>query len=269
MKNKLLKLVWYCYHLGIANGLKIIFTLFMGKKGKVISLKLPHIKHPIFIRAKSSDEYTFQQIFINKEYAFEYSGTPRLLVDAGANIGLAAIYFANRFPGCKFICLEPESNNFALLQKNIENYPEIKAVQAGLWGKSAHLKIRDEGLGNWGFIVEETSAQDPDAIKAYSLPDVVKHFGFDLPDIVKMDIEGSEKEVLEASDLHEWLSGCEILIIELHDRMKKGTSASLFRALLQYDVQVEQLGENLICRISKTKRHHDFSQTVTNPPVSA
>jgi FkbM family methyltransferase len=266
MKDKILKLVWYCHHLGFFTGLRIIFTLFRGKKGQEIAIKVPGIRHPVHIRAKSSDEYTFQQIFINKEYGFSYDAQPSNIIDAGANIGLAAVYFANRFPNSRVFCLEPEPNNFKLLQKNISYYPNIKAIPAGLWGVSTYLRIRDEGLGNWGFIVEETDAAEPGAIKAVSLLDLIKENKLESLDIVKMDIEGSEKEVLEAGDLHEWLSVCKVLIIELHDRMKKGTSAALFRALLQYDVQVELLGENLVCRLNsqKEQKQEKFARMQTS-----
>jgi hypothetical protein len=88
-------------------------------------------------------------------------------------------------------------------------------------------------------------------------------YGLQSLDIVKMDIEGSEKEVLEAGNLHEWLSTCKLLIIELHDRMKKGTSAALFRALLQYEADVEMLGENLVCSI-----HQSLPGTAAMSPAS-
>src|SRR6059058_2841884 len=136
MRKKLLKLALYCNELGFIPGLKIVFTQFRGKKDQEVALHLPGVLHPVYIRAQSSDEYTFQQIFINKEYDFPYNGQPQTLIDVGANIGLAAVYFANRFPGCQIICLEPEPGNLALLKKNTEMYPNIKCLQAGLWSKS-------------------------------------------------------------------------------------------------------------------------------------
>jgi FkbM family methyltransferase len=250
--NKLLKVALYCERLGFLSGLKVVYKMFTGKAGEIIALRVPGVPHPVFIRAKSSDEYTFRQIFVNKEYDFTYDGVPKTIIDAGANIGLAAIYFVNRYPNCKIICLEPEFQNTALLQQNIKMYPSITSLQCGLWSKSTFLKIKDNGLGNWGFIVEETTANEPGAIRAMSLPDIIKSYSLDSLEIVKMDIEGSEKEVLEAENLHEWLSLCKVLVIELHDRMKKGTSAALFRALLQYDADVEQMGENMVCRINRS-----------------
>lgn len=269
MGNKLFKFALYCHRLGFWSALTIIFKMFAGKKGKLISLHVPGISHPVYIRNQVYDQSTFQQIFVNREYDFEFEGRPSRIIDAGANIGLAAVYFANRFPSARIVCIEPESENFQLLQKNIAQYPNVTAVQAGVWSRSAFLKIHDHGLGNWGFTVEECNAGEAGALKAVSIQDVMKQHKFDTVDIIKMDIEGSEKEVLEAGDHDQWLSVCGTLVIELHDRMKKGTSAALFRAMLPYEVQVEQVGENFLCRmLSPKKNYSDFSQTVTNPPVS-
>jgi FkbM family methyltransferase len=228
--------------------------MFVGGRGKLISLKVPGISYPVYIRNQVYDQSTFQQIFVNREYNFEFEGMPSRIIDAGANIGLAAVYFANRFPSAKIVCIEPETENFQLLQKNISQYPNVTALQAGVWSKTAFLKIHDNGLGNWGFTVEECDSNEAGALKAVSVYDVMKQHHFDSVDIIKMDIEGSEKEVLEADDHDQWLSVCGTLVIELHDRMKKGTSSALFRALLPYEVQVEQVGENFLCRILSRKK---------------
>lgn len=38
--------------------------------------------------------------------------SPRFIVDAGANIGLAAVYFTNRFKDATIVSIEPEQSNF-------------------------------------------------------------------------------------------------------------------------------------------------------------
>ena len=256
MKNRLYKLAYYCYKLGFIGGIRVLFTIFFNTKNKIVSFRIPELSHPIYIRAKSSDEYAFRQIFLAKEYEFEYKDNPKTIIDAGSNIGLAAVYFANRFPDAKIICLEPEHSNIEILRLNIKPYPNVNVIQAGLWGKTSYLRIRDLGLGNWGFIVEESSQDDPESIKAVSLPDLMKEYQLETVDIVKMDIEGSEKEVLEAENCRNWLSKCNVLVIELHDRMKAGTSSALFRVLLEVDnVQVELKGENLICTMQSNSKN--------------
>lgn len=83
------------------------------------------------------------------------------------------------------------------------------------------------------------------------MKDLMRHTSVSRFDWIKMDIEGSEKEVLEAPDAAEWLDSCNMLVIELHDRMKPGTSASLFRMVSgrQFDFDVK--GENLLFYFKK------------------
>lgn len=246
MKNKFYKLALYCQKFGFIQGIKMILTASFGKKDKLTEVKVPGIKHPVYFRRRSSDEYIFQHIFIREEYNFEVGSTPASIIDAGANVGFAAVYFANKFPGATIICLEPESGNFKLLQKNIAPYPNIIPIQKGLWNKTAYLQIIDAGLDNWGFTVQECSKETPGAIEALSLTDIMQQYQLSNLDLVKIDIEGSEKEVLEAGDLHQWLSTCDTLAIELHDRMKPGTSKALFQALQPYQAVMNVKGENLI-----------------------
>jgi hypothetical protein len=69
--------------------------------------------------------------------------------------------------------------------------------------------------------------------------------GLEQIDILKIDIEGSEKELFE-SDYDYWLSRTKILIIELHDRLKPETSKTVFKALLNYQFSVIIKGQNLV-----------------------
>ncbi len=227
--------------------MRVVWKMFRGKTNEVIALQVPGVAHPVYIRAQTSDEYTFQQIFINEEYKFDYDGTAATIIDAGANIGLAAVYFAQRFPQSRIICLEPEAENFKLLQQNIKPYPFITGLQLGLWSTKTNLKISIEGRDNWGFTVEECTTDEPGTVAATSIPDLIKEFNLSSIDIAKIDIEGSELEVLRHENSADWIKLCNKLVIELHDRMKPGTSRALFEQLLKLKTfRAEISGENLV-----------------------
>ena len=55
----------------------------------------------------TADIGTYIRIFIDKEYNFNVKYPPKVIIDR-ANIGLASIYFTNKFPNTKIISLEPE-----------------------------------------------------------------------------------------------------------------------------------------------------------------
>ena len=95
----------------------------------------PGGKHPIFIRLKTSDFRTFLKIFRDREYELELGKEPQTILDAGANVGFASVYFAIKYPRAKIIAIEPESANFAQLKRNVAPYPNIIPVQAALWSE--------------------------------------------------------------------------------------------------------------------------------------
>ena len=70
-------------------------------------------------------------------------------------------------------------------------------------------------------------------------------YGITVLDLVKIDIEGAEKELFE-NGYEKWLPKTRVLVVELHDRMKPGCSKSVFSAICQYDFSFSHKGENLI-----------------------
>ncbi len=76
------------------------------------------------VRPKTSDFSTFRQIFMDHEYDFKLLDVPNIIVDAGANIGLASLFFAQRFPSAKIFALEPDHSNFEMLMKNTNRHPK-------------------------------------------------------------------------------------------------------------------------------------------------
>lgn len=92
----------------------------------------------------------------------------------------------------------------------------------------------------------ETTADDPNAFKTVTVAKLLKDSGFDEIDLLKVDIEGAEKEVFGAADVDEWLPKVKVIAIELHDRMKDGCSYEFFKAVSKYQWHFAFRGENLI-----------------------
>lgn len=175
------------------------------------------------LRKNSTDFKVFQEIFVKGEFSFPINFKPKVIVDAGAYSGISALYFSMRFPNAKIIGIEPESDNFDQFKKNTYNFKEkIHGLNAGVWYKSGFLKIKDDKHGHWGFQVEEVEKNDSYDVKALSVDDIISKFELDKIDILKIDIEGSEKELFENET--PWLDKVNLIIIELHDRFKPGCS---------------------------------------------
>jgi len=76
----------------------------------------------------------------------------------------------------------------------------------------------------------------------------MKQFNVDHIDILKIDIESSEKELFE-ENFEKWLPKVKVVIIELHDRMKEGCTRSFFKAMVNYKFTMTHKGENIVCEL--------------------
>jgi len=211
---------------------------------------------PLIARKNESDIDAFFQIFVQKDYKLPIAISPKLIIDGGANVGYASLWFASQYPDAEIIAVEPEESNFSILEKNTKSYSNIKRIKAGLWHKNAHLKIIDTGSGKWAFVTKEVSPAKKFDITAITISDILRKSGHSRIGILKLDIEGAEKEVF-SKNYESWLGKVDVLIIELHDRIKSGCSESFYSAVNHYNWKEFRKGENIILvneRLFENKR---------------
>ena len=217
-------------------------------------VKISGIPIPLACRTNTySDKWLIGTIFQDEEYNLPLNNfNPKFILDCGANVGYASVYFTNKYPEAKIISVEPEHSNFKMLQYNTLFYDNIKCINSALWNRETYIKVLPDAPGHTaGFTTVETSENDPEALKTTTISKLLKESNFDEIDLLKMDIEGAEKEVFSENNLngggvYEWLPKVKVLTIELHDRMKRGCSRALFNAISKYDYFFSMRGENLI-----------------------
>jgi FkbM family methyltransferase len=220
---------------------EIILHALPDKVG-MIEVSVPGIPEPILIRGGTTDRPTFLQVFTRMQYEVELGFVPKTIIDAGANVGYAAIYFLSRYPDARVVAVEPETSNVELARRNTQSYPNVEVVQAALWSHRTHLRIEDPGEGHWAFQVRETD--DEGGIAAITVEDCAEYIDADVIDILKLDIEGAEVAVL--GEPRKWLDRVNVLIIELHDRFQPGCEAALEEMMAGQPFVRQQVGENII-----------------------
>ncbi len=227
---------------GWTYGLPIYLRVKVVKSKKIF---LPGLNQPIYYRPNTADIDTFREIFFREEYAVSVTN-PIVIIDAGANIGFTSLFFAKQHPSATIFSLEPDKENFNYLKRNSINTPRIKPIQAALWNKEGTIEVVDKGYGVRGYIVEDSpSINSPTSMNSTTLVALIQRYNLTAIDILKIDIEGSEKEVFSV-ETDKWLPLTKCLIIELHDRMKSGCSQAVFSALANYNFECSIRGENLV-----------------------
>lgn len=225
-------------------GLRLVAKSRLLDQRCIVTVQTELLSQPIELRLRTTDISVYEEVILNAEYELPFATPPKVIVDAGANIGLTSVYFANRYPDATVLAIEPEPSNFELLRKNAARYPNIVPLKAALWNKTTRLSLFDAGTGNWGFQTRqsEESASSSAAVEAITIASLMQTYSFDRIDLLKIDIEGAEKEVFE--DCSDWIDAVDVLMVELHDRFKPGCSASVHAATKRF-AQRWQRGETL------------------------
>jgi FkbM family methyltransferase len=141
----------------------------------------------------------FWHIFVRRCYRLPRTcGT---VLDCGANIGLFAVWAALERPKARVIALEPFPETFASLQQNVRENGLSSRVQCerlGLAGTSGIRRMEQaaESPTRRMLLDEESTCGETLAVECATLAGCLDSFGLARLDLLKMDIEGSEWEVL-------------------------------------------------------------------------
>ena len=173
---------------------------------------------------ENSDEFyeLKKEIFSENCYYLELEKDDPVIVDAGAHIGMATLYYKMLFPGARIIAFEPVPYNIEILRKNIDQnqLENVELVEAVVAPKSGILRIQEPiGDGAWrsgaGIIPKGWKGiQDNREIKVEAVG--IQEILSEKIDIFKMDIEGMEYEVIRNAG--SMLRNVSNWIIEVHPR---------------------------------------------------
>jgi len=190
------------------------------------SISLHGVNSEIILRKNTSDFLVLNQVIFQNEYSplndlvleHGYKENIKVIVDAGANIGLSALYFSSLFPNATVYAIEPSRGNFLILLENIEaNDLKVVPLNNALLSSKGRVKsintFRDRR--DWSTqVVRSDSEGDTDAI---ALLDLIEDFDLDEIDILKMDIEGHEVELFGSEEFLTVLERIKFIAIEIHE----------------------------------------------------
>ena len=195
---------------------------------------------PFTFRGETSDEIVAEEIFKAGKYVLPLPEDfqPKVIIDCGSNIGYSTLFFANVYPDAQIYSIEPEKNNFKFLRFNTIFYDNIHVINSSIWDKETFARLEATEKGEIGYMTVETVENDEKAFKTTTLSKIVAENGIEQIDFIKIDIEGSEKEVFSAPDV--------VMAIVLHDDLRAGASYEFFKAISKYRWKFSPRGEVLL-----------------------
>lgn len=172
---------------------------------------------------------------------------PGLIIDAGATIGAAAVYFLELFKDSLTYAIEPDSENFEILNLNTRAYRNRTTRHAAVSAADGELYREDPASSAWRFrATTEASANDPGIrIPAISVPSLLREAGAAVPMIFTCSIQTHDDSLFSADTA--WMRSFPVVIMQLHDQTLPlpESSASLARAIADADFEPVHKGKNL------------------------
>ena len=149
------------------------------------------------------------------------------VVDVGAHVGLFALYTRALSSKVSIFALEPETDNFAMLNANIKDnkLTKIKTLQIALGNRTGetHLLVsldshnhRVVNAPSDEFIEEKDIQPLTEIVKTFTLRDFLDKQKIEKVSLLKMDIEGGEYDVFSAC-LPEDFARIGNIIMEYHN----------------------------------------------------
>jgi FkbM family methyltransferase len=160
-------------------------------------LLAPDSELDIVVRTFSGDLFVLFEVLMDRCYHIPDAVLPkervRVVVDCGANIGLTSLYFASCYPNAQIFSIEPNLDNFKLLKRNTAAIPRIVPVNGALVGRPRdHVRITTHERAWGNFIAEDGQGTE---VPAFTVDQIMEHYGISHIDLLKVDIEGGEREV--------------------------------------------------------------------------
>jgi FkbM family methyltransferase len=191
-----------------------LLRVFTTKKEDTLEVYLPDIAHSLVIRPTKADVLVLWQTFGLNQCALQLTEEPTLIIDAGANIGCTALFFAKTYPNTSIIIIEPDKTNVALAKKNCRTYPNIEIVEGAVWHHPTKVVIENPGDESWAFRMRELSTEEASTgIRGFTIDELSK--GADIS-LLKVDIEGGEKMLFSQNT--QWLARTGTMLVEVHGK---------------------------------------------------
>lgn len=154
-----------------------------------------------------------REILLDREYRLPAGLTPGTILDLGANIGIATLYFRVLHPRCEVLAVEPDPAQLPRLRANVGDDPRVRVVPAAVTltaGPTPFFSAREGWVSS---LYRPPTEAIELTVPGRPLEDLLQEANLTRVDVVKLDIEGAEWPLLEAGHVQR-VTDC--IVGELH-----------------------------------------------------
>lgn len=166
----------------------------------------------VLLRRGTSDAGVALQTFVYRLHVPpDARESPHVVWDLGSNIGLTVAHFACLYPRARVVGVEPDPENAALARRNIQPWSDrCTIIESAVWHEDGEVPFELHPRAEFAARIVEASEH---RVRACSLTTLLRDEVS--VDLLKVDIEGAEREVLRHNT--GWAAKVRRIIVEVHE----------------------------------------------------
>ena len=182
--------------------------------------KINNVSIPFYYKKTQSDTPTYYAKILKGEIykKINFNKKADIILDLGANFGAASICFAIRYPNSTIISFEPVFETYKILDLNTKNFKSIFIYNIAALDTDggSEIYIDKNKLGRSSLFSDhmDFNYNFSEKIKTVNLYSFLKNNNIEKVDILKVDVEGSELQII--NNIKSLLKNINIIYIEIH-----------------------------------------------------
>ena len=181
--------------------------------------------------------HSYREIFARQHYYFLADCEAPQILDCGANLGMASLYFKWLYPKSRVRAFEPDPATFQLLKRNIaRNNLDIEPHNCALWDRDGEVDLFVDSTHPGTALMSTDISRlkgEPLRVPARRLSEFIEG----TVDFLKLDVEGAEQRVLGDLVQTGKIGAIRQMVIEYHHRIERHKSC-----LAGFLLMLEQAG---------------------------
>lgn len=164
--------------------------------------------------------YLHREIFVDLQYYFSTQLRDPFIVDGGSNIGMSVLFFKALYPDARVLAFEPARRANDLLVRNVEanGLRDVEVHRAALGREDGEVRFFEDRDDPATFRMSTRPERLPGTVSSVPQRRLSQLLGEDV-DLLKLDVEGSEDDVLAELVDSKAVSRIRQLVVEYHHQL--------------------------------------------------
>jgi FkbM family methyltransferase len=159
-----------------------------------------------------ADLMAMEETLFEMVYAVPLPYDPAVILDVGAHIGLATLFFRAKYPDSWIVSIEAHPTTARRLRQNVRGLGNVCVLERALAGETGIAELYPADATVSSSLLPRGRGR-PVTVKTSTLPALLAELDVDRVDLLKLDIEGAEWSALAVPGA---LDRVNAVVAELH-----------------------------------------------------